>query len=149
MILEPVIPDDSQTEVLYELLKARKHTISHRNMPTYEDHASFVLNNPYRHWFLIYSEREIVGSVYVQYDNSVGISCFNPTTKNSLELLMSSLKAKVKPLEPVASVRLGDFFFNVPVSDTNYQNCLEDLGYVRSQVSFVSPEKAIDCEECM
>ena len=146
MILEPVVPNDSQTQVLYELLTARKHTISHRVLPSYDDHANFVLNNPYRHWFLIHFEGKIFGSVYVQYDNSVGISLREPAMRDSLSLVVSSLKNKVKPLEPVASVRYKDFFFNVPASDINYQNCLEELGYIRSQVSFIQPDYVADCQ---
>ena len=147
MILESVVPNDSQTQVLYELLKARKHTISHRVLPSYDDHANFVLHNPYRHWFLIQFDGMVIGSVYVQYDNSVGISLREPAMSDSLALVVSSLKNKVKPLEPVASVRYKDFFFNVPASDTNYQNCLEELGYIQSQISFIQPDQVGNCKD--
>ena len=140
MQLEPVVPDELQTEVLFELLKAREHTISHKTMPSYDEHIIFVLNNPYRHWYIIYNEGKIFGNLYVQYDNSVGISFCQPIDEDSLELLINMLKEKVKPLEAVASVRYKDFFFNVSCSDNNLRKCLKDIGYIESQVSYIRSE---------
>jgi RimJ/RimL family protein N-acetyltransferase len=46
------------TKFLYELLKEREthQNISHREMPSYEDHVRFVVSHPYREWFLIFNE---------------------------------------------------------------------------------------------
>ena len=140
MELEPVIPDQLQTKVLFELLKAREHTISHKTMPSYDEHIIFVLNNPYRHWYIIYYEGTIFGNLYVQYDNSVGISFRQPIDRDSLKSLIDTLREKVKPLEAVASIRYKDFFFNVSCSDNNLRKCLEDIGYIESQVSYIRSE---------
>ena len=143
MILEPVVPNHAQTKVLYEILHKREHTISHKDMPSYDKHTFFVFNNPYRCWFIVYYESAILGSMYVQYDNSVGLSFCKPIERKALELLTEMLRVEVKPLEAIASVRYKDFFFNVSNSDVKLQNCLENIGYIRSQVSFIQPEQAI------
>ena len=59
--------------ILYQLLKHRAHSISHRKLPNWDTHSNFVKNNPYRAWYIVYSEGIVIGSIYVQHDNSVGI----------------------------------------------------------------------------
>ena len=46
-----------QIKSLYELLARRTHNISHKEMPTFEQHCDFVKSDPYRVWFLIYLSR--------------------------------------------------------------------------------------------
>ena len=41
---ESVIGTVTQIEVLYELLKTRIHSISHKSIPTFEQHTKFVKN---------------------------------------------------------------------------------------------------------
>ncbi len=63
MKLIPVDPDNKEhVDLLYELLKARpaKANISHKKMPTPEQHEKFVRNHPYHDWCLI----EIGGSAW-------------------------------------------------------------------------------------
>ena len=60
---------------LYELLKERVPTtnISHRKMPTYNEHVDFVQSQPYSKWYIIYYGRNKVGSIYLSKQNEVGI----------------------------------------------------------------------------
>jgi len=60
---------------LYELLKEREPStnISHRKMPTYNEHVNFVLSKPYSKWYIIYHEKNKVGSIYLSKQNEVGI----------------------------------------------------------------------------
>ena len=39
--------------LLFEILKKRTHTISHKSLPTFQEHKKFVLNHPYRVWFIV------------------------------------------------------------------------------------------------
>jgi RimJ/RimL family protein N-acetyltransferase len=60
---------------LFEILKERdpKANISHRKMPTYEEHVKFVMSKPYSKWYVIKSEKDNIGSVYLTINNEVGI----------------------------------------------------------------------------
>ena len=62
-------------QFLYDLLKERKPTtnISHRKMPTYNDHVKFVLSKPYSKWYVIYYEKKKSGSIYLSKENEIGI----------------------------------------------------------------------------
>ena len=43
------------TQFLYELLKNKdpNSNISHKKMPTYDEHVKFVLSKPYTNWYII------------------------------------------------------------------------------------------------
>lgn len=60
---------------LYELLKKREPStnISHRKMPTYNEHVNFVLTKPYSKWYIIYYGKNKAGSIYLSKQNEVGI----------------------------------------------------------------------------
>lgn len=60
---------------LYDLLKERKHSIniSHRKMPTYNEHVNFVLSKPYLKWYIIYFGKNKAGSIYISKQNEIGI----------------------------------------------------------------------------
>ena len=51
----------------------RKYSISHNEMPSYVDHQKFVNSEPYKYWFLIYEDFEVIGSFYIKEDNSIGL----------------------------------------------------------------------------
>ena len=58
---------------LYKLLLSRKFNISHRKSPSIEDHRAFVLNHPYRNWYLIKFESDYIGTLYLSNENIIGI----------------------------------------------------------------------------
>ena len=65
-------------DVLYELmLEAEPHqVISHKAMPSWEEHLSFVSRYPYRAWYLIESEGEFVGHISISRNYEIGIRLF-------------------------------------------------------------------------
>lgn len=62
---------------LYELLEERltePHlNISHRGMPTWDEHLRFIRSHHYRAWYLIEAEGQHVGSIYLTQKREVGI----------------------------------------------------------------------------
>jgi len=60
---------------LYELLKSRESraNISHKKMPTYEQHVQFVLSKPYSKWYIIIHNGTKSGSIYLTKQNEIGI----------------------------------------------------------------------------
>ncbi len=90
MKLVSVYRERSAIMVLYELLKQRtpEQSISHRKMPTMDEHAAFVRSQPYLAWYLIedngavlsvtegYEAHVYVGSVYLTKQREIGIFIF-------------------------------------------------------------------------
>lgn len=60
---------------LYEILKERKPStnISHQKMPTYKEHVNFVLSKPYSKWYIIYFDKNKIGSIYISRQNEIGV----------------------------------------------------------------------------
>ena len=60
---------------LYNLLKERdpRVNISHKKMPTYDEHLKFIRSKPYEKWYIIEFGASKVGSVYLTHQNEIGI----------------------------------------------------------------------------
>ena len=60
---------------LYELLSERDSVanISHKKMPTYDEHVRFVTSKPYLRWHVVYYNGKKSGSVYLTKQNEIGI----------------------------------------------------------------------------
>lgn len=72
-------PERSMYErFLYKLLAERKphQNISHKEMPSYDDHVKFVRSKPYKEWYLIYCDNLCVGSIYLSKQNEIGLFIF-------------------------------------------------------------------------
>ena len=136
--LQNILPTPNQIALLYDLLKNRKFHISHNSMPTMEQHDSFVRSHPYRGWWLIYdaqNEQNIVGSVYVSFDNSVGLDMDLDKIGFSAKYFTELLKNETNPLPSESSKRYGDFFYNVSPKNNDLITWLSNCGYFVSQVS--------------
>ena len=62
-------------QFLYELLSERdsRANISHKKMPTYDEHLKFVTSKPYSKWYIIYYYNKKSGSIYLSKQNEIGI----------------------------------------------------------------------------
>ena len=127
-------------ETLYELLQARESGISHVSMPTRGNHRKFVLNHPYRFWYLIERAGVALGSLYFHFDNSVGISMPRQTSALKRVTLEKAL-AMHQPLRGVKSVRSGGFFVNTSPQDRTLQRARKDLGWVKLQTTYAADRK--------
>ena len=69
------IVSESDYLFLYELLSQRdtRANISHKKMPTFQEHVEFVKSKPYKKWYIIKDGLEKVGSIYLTKQNEVGI----------------------------------------------------------------------------
>ena len=64
---------------LYELLKNKdpNANISHKKMPTYDEHIKFVLSKPYTNWYVIEYDEKNAGAIYLSKRDEIGISISN------------------------------------------------------------------------
>ena len=79
MNLIPVYERLSCCDILWRLLAERSasESISHKGMPSYEEHVKFVKSEPYEAWYFIKVDTRIVGSVYLSRQNEIGVFLFN------------------------------------------------------------------------
>ena len=76
---------DSDSRFLYKLLKNRppKENISHKKLPSFNQHIKFIKSNPYQKWYIIEKNRKKIGTIYFSKQNEIGIH-FLPRTQNEL-----------------------------------------------------------------
>ena len=137
-LFDEVSPTQDQISILYELLKSRKFRISHKHVPTFEEHVNFVNNHPYRKWWLIHdsiNKLNIIGSVYVSFDNSVGVDLNFEKISFSAAFFNQKLREVISPLISEPSKTFCDFFYNVAPDNHDLIDWLSEAGYATSQVS--------------
>ena len=73
MELKPVTIDDA--EFLFDLLKQREGivNISHKSLPTWEEHVEFIKNNTYQSWDIIWVDNVRIGNIYLTDRDEIGI----------------------------------------------------------------------------
>ena len=66
---------DSDSKFLFELLKERdpRANISHKKMPSYNEHLKFVKSKPYTKWYIILKLKDRIGSIYLSKNDEIGI----------------------------------------------------------------------------
>jgi hypothetical protein len=126
---------EHQGDVLYELLKKRKHNISHKSNPTKYEHNKFINNHPYRAWYLILKNNKYIGSTYVLKNNCISINFIN----EDFEILSSVLKfifKHYKPLKEIKSERPPNFYINVPPNNKKIRFELNKIGAKKIQITY-------------
>jgi RimJ/RimL family protein N-acetyltransferase len=78
MELVDVYTYDGSDTILLVLLSERtqQQSISHKRMPSWEEHVAFVRSMPYKAWWLIEVDNAPVGAVYLSRQNEIGVSIF-------------------------------------------------------------------------
>ena len=86
----------NDTLFLYELLKNKDPStnISHKKMPSYDEHIEFVMSKPYTNWYIIECDKKNVGSIYLSKQDEIGISIDNDYEYD--KIVRSALKLLVK-----------------------------------------------------
>ena len=66
---------DSDSKFLFELLKDRdpRANISHKKMPSYNEHLKFIKSKPYTKWYIILKSKDRIGSIYLSKNDEIGI----------------------------------------------------------------------------
>ncbi len=127
--------DINDSKVLYQLLKKREFSISHKILPSYEIHKLFVASNPYEHWYIFAVKENVLGSFYIKDDNSIGINLNNPT-KSLIKYLIDHILKNFTPKEEVASFIPNYFYMNISPENKELINILKDLGLLPIQITF-------------
>jgi hypothetical protein len=135
LIFEKVNSSEHHIYILFDLLKQRQHFISHLIMPKLMDHKLFVLNHPYREWFLVKNDQTYVGSVYLTYENHVSISLL-PHSYDKFTDILKWITKQFTALPEIKSVRPSGYQMNVPVGDQKMVMMLDKLKYKKIQTTY-------------
>lgn len=83
-LVDPI--NEEHVGFLYDLLKERppEANISHKELPTFAQHAAFVARYPYAFWYIIIADGSLVGSVYVTKHDEIGIHIYTPFRRKGL-----------------------------------------------------------------
>ena len=133
---DSVRPDDNQIRVLYKLLETRKYNISHREIPSYDEHTLFVKAEPYRAWYIILYREKPIGSVYLTEDNSVGLNIEEEQIEQVLSGVMNFIRERHKPNPGLKSLRCDRFSVNVSPSNKTLIRAMEKSGAEVIQICF-------------
>lgn len=119
-------------EFLYKLLAERppEASISHKEMPTIEQHRAFITRRPYRAWYLVENEAGIyVGCVNATHQNEIGVAISLEHQRKGYALAaLEKLLGTLAPLDPVPSQRRGTFIANVLPTNMASQALFKSLG---------------------
>jgi len=65
-------------EMLYALLgeRTKNQSISHEEMPSFDEHIAFIESRPYLYWYRIRNENSCVGAIYLTEKREIGIGIF-------------------------------------------------------------------------
>ena len=137
LFFEPIEGTCEQIDVLYSLLLERSGGISHRNIPSETEHKKFVLNSPYRGWFLVRRDCGYCGAFYLKEDNSIGVNLVNKYDVTDVANIIKFIETRFSPLEELKSVRAPHFHINVSATDKKLCDTLETLGKSKLQVTYV------------
>jgi RimJ/RimL family protein N-acetyltransferase len=115
---------------LHNLLAQRNSivNISHKRMPTWEEHVKFVKSKPYSKWYVIYNNDEKIGSIYLSNQNEIGIHLLKKYENESIylesikQLMLLNLKIK--------------FCVNVSPKNKNYIVLFKKLGFKMVQHTY-------------
>lgn len=130
MRFEPVHAGTQRHVVaLYQLLQERpaEANISHKKMPTFEEHCDFVKSYPYKAWYLCYVGGECVGSIYLTDRNEIGIFVFKQYQGKGFGKTM---------IQQLWQLHEGPFYANVSPKNQNSKAFFEKLGATRIQVTY-------------
>lgn len=115
--------------VLYRLLQEREphENISHRKMPSWDEHMAFVWTRPYAAWYLIDVDGAPVVATYLTRDREVGIGILKSQRRKgyameALQMLLSAhpgrLLANIAPGNERSLHLFGKLGFKGPIQVT-------------------------------
>ena len=127
---------EKHIQFLFKLLSQRNFPISHESTPTFEDHKTFVQNNPYRYWLIACLKDNYIGCTYICRDNVVGINLIQENNEHYIEII-KYVKTNYKPLTPIKSVRNKNFLININPKNEEFKKALIKMDIKHIQNTYV------------
>jgi len=115
---------------LYELLLQRRAivNISHKKIPTWEEHIKFVRSKPYAKWYTITQNTDKIGAVYLSKQSEIGIHMLREYEKNSTYIQIIKKLMNTNPRKR--------FLANISPKNQKYIKIFEKLGFKKIQHTY-------------
>ncbi len=129
-MLIDVYETSASVDTLYQLLKERPAlaNISHREMPTWEQHKKFVGSRPYTAWYVIAGRGEFLGAVYLTKADEIGVFLFQKYQgRGHAKRAIRSLMA----LHP-----RGRYLANIAPGNEPSLDLFKRMGFTKSQETY-------------
>ena len=124
------LPPHKVREFLWKELQRRdpKVNISHKQMPTWEEHIAFVYSKPYRDWLIMEHDGVWVGQAYLTHANEIGIFvCPENQSKGFGKQAVQRIMANYGP---------GRYLANIAPDNVGSQDFFRGLGFKLVQYTF-------------
>ncbi len=115
--------------ILFNLLleRPKSFNISHRKMPTWEEHRKFVASKPYLAWYIIDADPGYVGAIYLSEGREIGVGVFKDHQRKGYA--RRAIK-KLMRLHP------GKFYGNVAPDNHGSKTLFQNLGFKHIQSTY-------------
>ena len=130
MRLISVYTRNDAPKLLYQLMQERSPevNISHKQLPSWEAHLKFIESRPYKAWFLVDVDTEIVGAIYLTDQREVGLFIFKAHRHQGYG---SQAIAELKRKHP------GPLLANVSVHNKDGLTFWQEQGFKPLQSTFI------------
>lgn len=128
------VRSNTHARFLYELLVNRDPgvSISHREMPTFDEHLAFIESKPYAAWYIISPNPDIgpdIGSIYLTHRDEVGIHISRGNRGSGIGLKATQALMRMHPrpryLANIAPGNAGSLRFFQRLGFTCIQHTME------------------------
>lgn len=117
--------------LLYQLLEERtpEVNISHKKMPTMEEHIKFVSSHPYRLWQIINWKGKQVGAAYLTHQFEMAVFLL----REFQDLILPATKGFIEKVKPITK----QIAANVNPKNGRYIQMFESLGFKHIQNTYM------------
>lgn len=119
-------------EILYQLLSERPKSawISHKALPTREEHEVFVADHPFFRWYLIDNCGVYVGSIEVTDRNEIGVAILDRYKRKGFAYQALNLFMKTHlPLPAIPAVRNSRWLVNIAAENEVGKDFFSRMGF--------------------
>lgn len=104
MRLVSVYEVEQAPTILWDLLveRPREANISHKSLPSWQEHLEFVLSEPYTAWYIVLGDGPVepaLGAIYLTKQDEIGLSVFRLAQKGGVGQCAVALLKILHPRE--------------------------------------------------
>lgn len=135
-------PDRAALGFLYELVKLRSSeplvNISHKALPTWDEHVAFVESHPFRAWEIVCDDAgRMIGYVSITARNEIGIVLMPEARGKGIgRAAVQDFLTRHPPLPAVPGERDGRLLANINPKNKRSIALFNDLGFRPIQVTY-------------